>query len=227
MSLPADVPAVRVLIVDDESLIRSGFRFVLGVDSRIEIVAEAGDGAAAIDLVRRHRPDVILMDVRMPVMDGAEATAVIVAESSSRVVAMTSMDAEGQLMRMLMAGASGYLLKDEAPARILEAVHRTAAGDAVFSARSTAQLVRRAVEGEGGGGRRAANDRIGSLTDRERDVAVLVASGATNHEIGLSLHIAPGTVKTHLEQIYGKLAVRNRVQVGVIVERAGLASGGF
>ncbi|MFJ4172935.1 response regulator [Microbacterium sp. NPDC089696] len=222
MSLPIDVAPVRVLIVDDESLIRSGFRFVLGVDPQIEIVAEASDGAAAIELVRRHRPDVVLMDVRMPVMSGPDATAVIVAETSSKVVAMTSMDAEGQLMRMLFAGASGYLLKDEAPSRILEAVHRAAAGDAVFSARSTAQLVRRAVEGEGGVGRRNAVDRMSVLTDREREVAVLVASGATNQEIGTRLHIASGTVKTHLEQIYAKLFVRNRVQVGVIVERAGL-----
>ena len=222
MSPTDDAPSVRVLVVDDESLIRSGFRFVLGVDAGIEIVGEAADGAAAIDLVRRHRPDVVLMDVRMPVMDGADATAVIVAESSARVVAMTSMDAEGQLMRMLLAGATGYLLKDEAPGRILEAVHRAAAGDVVFSAQSTAQLVRRAVEGEGGAGRRAAIDRVSVLTDREREVAVLVASGATNQEIGVRLHIAPGTVKTHLEQVYVKLAVRNRVQVGVIVERAGL-----
>ncbi|MEV4736478.1 MULTISPECIES: response regulator transcription factor [unclassified Microbacterium] len=222
MSPTDDAPSVRVLVVDDESLIRSGFRFVLGVDAGIEIVGEAADGAAAIDLVRRHRPDVVLMDVRMPVMDGADATAAIVAESSARVVAMTSMDAEGQLMRMLLAGATGYLLKDEAPGRILEAVHRAAAGDVVFSAQSTAQLVRRAVEGEGGAGRRAAIDRVSVLTDREREVAVLVASGATNQEIGVRLHIAPGTVKTHLEQVYVKLAVRNRVQVGVIVERAGL-----
>lgn len=222
MSQVVDEPRVRVLIVDDESLIRSGFRFVLGVDPLIEIVAEAADGAAAIDLVRRHRPDVVLMDVRMPVMDGPDATAVIVAESSSRVVAMTSIDSEGQLMRMLVAGATGYLLKDETPARIVEAVHRVAAGGTVFSAQSTAQLVRRAVEAEGGAGRRAAADRISVLSDRERAVASLVASGATNQEIGARLHIAAGTVKTHLEQVFVKLAVRNRVQVGVILERAGL-----
>lgn len=215
-------PRVRVLLVDDEPLIRSGFRFVLSVDPSIEIVAEASDGSAAIDMVRRHRPDVVLMDVRMPVMDGPQATEVIVAESSARVLAMTSIDAEGQLMRMLIAGASGYLLKDEAPQRILDAVRRTALGDTVFSAQSTAELVRRAVDGEGGAGRRAATERVAALTDRERDVAVGVAAGETNQQIGVTLHISAGTVKTHLEQIFAKLGVRNRVQVGVILERAGL-----
>ncbi|WP_337002413.1 MULTISPECIES: response regulator transcription factor [unclassified Microbacterium] len=219
----ADVDSrVRVLIVDDEPLIRNGFRFVLAVDPAIEVVGEAPDGAAAIELVRRHRPDVVLMDVRMPGVDGAQSTATIVAESSARVLAMTSIDAEGQLMRMLLAGASGYLLKDESPARIVDAIHRTALGDTVFSAQSTAQLVRRAVEAEGGAGRQAANARIAGLTDRERDVATLVASGATNQEVGVELHISAGTVKTHLEQVFAKLGVRNRVQVGVILERAGL-----
>ncbi|WP_247623630.1 response regulator [Microbacterium galbinum] len=216
-----DDSPVRVLIVDDEPLIRSGFRFVLGADPSIEVVAEASDGAAAIELVRTHRPDVVLMDVRMPVMDGPEATAAIVAESGARVLAMTSLDAEGQLVRMLIAGALGYLLKDESPTRIIDAVRRTAAGESVFSAQSTAQLVRRAVEGEQGQGRAAAVARISVLTERERDVAVRVASGATNQEIGAALHIAPGTVKTHLEQVFAKLAVRNRVQVGVLLERAG------
>lgn len=213
---------VRVLLVDDEPLIRNGFRFVLAVEPTIEVVGEAADGAAAIEMVRRHRPDVVLMDVRMPGIDGPQATTTIVAESSARVLAMTSIDAEGQLMRMLVAGASGYLLKDEAPSRIIDAIRRTALGDTVFSAQSTAHLVRRAVEAEGGAGRYAANQRIAGLTERERDVAVRVASGATNQEVGGDLHISAGTVKTHLEQIFAKLGVRNRVQVGVILERAGL-----
>lgn len=222
MTQHVDSSRVKVLLVDDEALIRSGFRFVLGVDPTIDVVGEAADGATAVEMVRMHRPDVVLMDVRMPGIDGEQATARIVAESASRVVAMTSIDAEGQLMRMLVAGASGYLLKDEAPGRIIEAVHKAAAGDAVFSAPSAALLVRRAVESEGGAGRRGALERVAGLTERERDVASLVSSGATNQEIGLMLHISSGTVKTHLEAIFAKLAVRNRVQVGVIFERAGL-----
>ncbi len=222
MASPETGDAVRVLLVDDEPLIRNGFRFVLSVDPAIEVIGEAADGAAAVELVRAHRPDVVLMDVRMPGMGGPEATAVIVAQSDSRVLAMTSMDAEDHLVRMLVAGATGYLLKDESPARIIDAVRRTAAGDSVISGRSTAQLVRRAVENEGTSGRRAALDRVAMLTDRERDVATGVASGATNQEIGAALHISAGTVKTHLEQVFAKLGARNRVQVGVILERAGL-----
>ncbi|WP_194421363.1 response regulator transcription factor [Microbacterium abyssi] len=219
----ADVPSpVRVLVVDDEPLIRSGFRFVLAVDTAIEVIGEAADGAAAVDFVRAHRPDVVLMDVRMPGVGGPEATAAIVAQSEARVLAMTSIDAEDQLLRMLSAGASGYLLKDEPPARIADAVLRTAAGDTVVSGRSTAQLVRRAVEAEGGTGRRAAEKRVAVLTGRERDVAQGVARGETNQEIGSALHVSAGTVKTHLEQVFAKLGVRSRVQVGIILERAGL-----
>lgn len=215
-------PGVRVLIVDDEPLIRNGFRFVLARDASIEVVGEASDGAEAIELVRAHRPDVALMDVRMAGMGGAEATVAIVAQSDTRVLAMTSLEAEDQLVRMLLAGASGYLLKDETPDRIVDAVHRTAAGDTVVSGRSAAQLVHRAVANEGGFGRSAAQERVSTLTARERDIAGGVTRGDTNHEIGLALHISPGTVKTHLEQVFAKLGVRNRVQVGVILERAGL-----
>ncbi|HTN54950.1 MAG TPA: response regulator transcription factor [Microbacterium sp.] len=219
----APVPApVRVLVVDDEQLIRSGFRFVLAVHPGIEVIGEAADGAEAIEFVRAHRPDVVLMDVRMPVLGGPEATSVVVTQSDARVLAMTSIDAEDQLLRMLSAGASGYLLKDESPERIVDAVLRTAAGDTVVSGRSTAQLVRRAVDSEGGSGRSAALERVAALTERERDVAVEVAGGSTNQEIGASLHISGGTVKTHLEQVFAKLGVRSRVQVGVILERAGL-----
>lgn len=220
---PPDVPSpVRVLVVDDEPLIRSGFRFVLGVDPSIDVIGEAADGAAAIELTRLHRPDVVLMDVRMPGVGGPEATAAIVAQSDAYVLAMTSFDSEGQLLRMLTAGASGYLLKDEAPDRIVDGVRRTAAGETVISGRSTAQLVRSAVANEGGEGRRAAAERVAALTGRERDVAQAVAGGATNQQIGAALHISAGTVKTHLEQVFAKLGVRNRVQVGVIFERAGL-----
>ncbi|MEW1975677.1 response regulator transcription factor [Microbacterium profundi] len=219
---PAEAhPVVRVLVVDDEPLVRSGFRFVLGIDASIDVIGETSDGEAAIEFVRAHRPDVVLMDVRMPGMGGPAATSVIVSQSTARVLAMTSIDSENQLVQMLVAGASGYLLKDEAPDRIIDAVHRTAQGDTVVSGRSTAQLVRRAIESEDGAGRLVAKERVTALTGRERDVAEGVARGETNHEIGVALHISAGTVKAHLEQVFAKLGVRNRVQVGVIVERAG------
>ncbi|ALJ21472.1 response regulator [Microbacterium sp. No. 7] len=227
MTSADDRPLLRVLLVDDEPLIRSGFRYVLSADPGIEIVGEAGDGAAAIELVRRHAPDVVLMDVRMPGMGGVEATAAILAQSSARVLAMTSIDSEDQLLRMLEAGASGYLLKDEAPARIVEAVRRTADGDAVMSSPSVRQLIRRAVESDAGAARRAAAALVAALTERERQVAEGVARGETNQQIGAALHISAGTVKTHLEQVFVKLGARNRVQVGVTLERSGLASGRF
>ncbi|MCE7481083.1 response regulator transcription factor [Microbacterium profundi] len=194
---------------------------MLGIDASIDVIGETSDGEAAIEFVRAHRPDVVLMDVRMPGMGGPAATSVIVSQSTARVLAMTSIDSENQLVQMLVAGASGYLLKDEAPDRIIDAVHRTAQGDTVVSGRSTAQLVRRAIESEDGAGRLVAKERVTALTGRERDVAEGVARGETNHEIGVALHISAGTVKAHLEQVFAKLGVRNRVQVGVIVERAG------
>ncbi|MEJ1089470.1 response regulator transcription factor [Microbacterium sp. Mu-80] len=222
MTLADATSAVRVLLVDDEPLIRSGFQFILATAEGIEVVGEAADGAAAIEFVRAHRADVILMDVRMPGVAGPEATAAIVSQSSARVLAMTSIDTEDQLLRMLEAGASGYLLKDESPSRIIDAIRRTAIGDTVVSSASAAQLVQRVVSDQGGASRRDAAARVATLTERELDVARGVASGATNEEIGLGLHIAAGTVKTHLEQVFHKLGVRRRVQVGVILERAGL-----
>lgn len=159
-----DARAVRIVIVDDEPLIRSGFRFVLSADPRIEIVAEASDGAEAITLVRAHRPDVVLMDVRMPGVAGPAATAEIVASGETRVLAMTSFDSEDQLFEMLVAGAFGYLLKDEPPARIIEAVRLTADGETVVSGASTAQLIRRAVDSEGR--RPSARGAAGRCADR-------------------------------------------------------------
>lgn len=213
---------VRVLLVDDEQLIRSGFRYVLSTDPGIEIIGEAAEGETAIRAARTLRPDVVLMDVRMPGIGGVAATMEIVAFSEAKVLAVTSIDSEDQLVRMLAAGAGGYLLKDEPPDRIIDAVRRTAQGDAVLSSRSAAQLIRRAVESEGESSRGEALGLISVLTDRERQVGIAVARGDTNQEIGLALYISAGTVKTHLEQISSKLGVRGRVQMGVLFARAGL-----
>lgn len=211
-----------MIIVDDEPLIRSGFRFVLSADAGIEVVGEAADGAEGVELVRRHHPHVVLMDVRMPGLSGIDATAQIVAQTSARVLAITSIDSGDQLVQMLVAGASGYLLKDEPPLRILDAVRRTAQGEAIVSSRSAAQLIQRAVAHDANDTRDAARVAIAVLTPRERDVAAGVARGETNAEIGAALFISAGTVKTHLEQVFAKLGARNRVQVGVICARADL-----
>ncbi|WP_298039220.1 response regulator [uncultured Microbacterium sp.] len=221
-SLEQNQPPVRVLIVDDEQLVRFALRAILTSDPSIEVIGEASDGAAAIEQVRMHRPDVVLMDVSMPGVAGPQATEAIIAQSSAKVLAMTGLRAEEHMLQMLRVGASGYLLKDEPPQRIIEAVRRTAAGEPVLSAVNAAQLVRLVVADEGGTERGAALARIEGLTERERDVALGVAAGATNQEIGARLHIAPGTVKTHLEQVFVKLGVRGRLQVGMLVERAGL-----
>lgn len=218
----SDRPPVRVLLVDDEPLILSGFRHVLRNDEHIDVVADARDGSEAIEKVRMHQPDVVLMDIRMPGMSGIEATSIITQQSSARVLAVTSLNTDAHLLDMLIAGATGYLLKTESPAFIIDAVHRTAAGEAVFSGPSAAKLARQAVANEGGARRREAVELTDRLTPREREVAQAVARGYTNHQIGAALHISPGTVKTHLEQVFNKFGVDNRVRVGIILERAGL-----
>ncbi len=224
--MPPDEPParpIRVLIVDDEPLIRSGLRHVLQIDPGIDIVGEAADGTAAIAVAAAHRPDVVLMDVRMPGMAGPEATEALLARlPAAKVLAITSFDAEEQLLRMLISGAIGYLLKDEEPHRIVDAIRRTAAGETVLSPRSTSQLIRRVVAREDRGLRDDAVERFERLTDREREIARRVAEGRTNAEIGERLHLAAATVKTHLEQIHLKLGVRNRQLVAVLAERAGL-----
>ncbi len=224
--MPSDEPParpIRVIVVDDEPLIRSGLRHVMQIDAGIDVVGEAGDGAAALSVAAAHRPDVVLMDVRMPGMAGPEATEALLGRMpAARVLAITSFDAEEQLLRMLTSGAIGYILKDEEPHRIIDAVRRAAAGEAILSPRSTAQLIKRVVAREDRGLREDAAARFERLTEREREIARRVAEGRTNAEIGGQLHLAAATVKTHLEQIHLKLGVRNRQLVAVLAERAGL-----
>lgn len=212
---------MRVLIIDDDFLVRAAVEGILGPRADIEVVGSAGSGAEGIEVARVRRPDVVLMDIQMPGMDGIEATRALLRQVDTDVVAMTSIATPEAVQRMLAAGAYGYLLKDTAPEALAEAVLTVARGDAFLSPRHTRALVERMASDSGLEARRAAAQLFASLTERERDAARLVAAGATDSEIARSLHVALSTVKTYIQQTRLKLGVRNRTQIGVIVERAG------
>ncbi|MFK4834990.1 response regulator [Microbacterium sp. ZW T2_14] len=219
-SVDVDRP-VRVLIIDDDFLVRAAVEGILGPRADIEVVGSAGSGAEGIEVARVRRPDVVLMDIQMPGMDGIEATRALLGQVDTDVVAMTSIATPEAVQRMLAAGAYGYVLKDTAPEALAEAVLTVARGDAFLSPRHTRALVERIASDSGLEARRAAAQLLASLTERERDAARLVAAGATDSEIARSMHVALSTVKTYIQQARLKLGVRNRTQIGVIVERAG------
>lgn len=220
-----DTLPVRVLIVDDDFLVRAAVEGILAPRPGIEVIATAGGGAEAIELARRHRPDVILMDIQMPDMDGIAATRAILAEVDTDVIAMTSIGTAETVQRMLDAGAYGYVLKDTAPDALEEAILTVARGDAFLSPGHTRALLERVASDAGAEARRAAEAAFRLLTDREKDAARLVAAGATDAEIAERMHLAVSTAKTHMQQARLKLGARNRTQIGVIVERAGETPG--
>lgn len=211
----------RVVIVDDDSLVRMAMKGILDPHPDIEVVGTATSGAEAVEVARATRPDVVLMDIQMPGMDGVEATRLILAQVHTDVVAMTSLATAETVQRMLEAGAYGYVLKDSAPEAFADAVLTVARGDAFLSPRHTRALLERVASDAGSDARRRAAELFGTLTDREADAARLVAAGATDHEIALAMHVAPSTVKAHIQQARMKLGARNRTQIAVIVERAG------
>lgn len=214
---------IRVLLVDDDPLVRSGLRFLFDSSDDLTVVAEAADGTEAINCVQRDRPDVVLMDLRMPGMDGISATRHIRSlPEPPYVIALTTWDVDDAVLRSVAAGASGFLLKTEAPADIMGAVRSVVAGDAVLSPRSTRQLLDHLSRNESTGHRQQAETALGRLTDREREVCVSVGHGLSNAQIAQRLYIAETTVKAHLSAIQTKLAVRNRVEIAVLAERAGL-----
>lgn len=227
IDLEADATARhRVFIVDDDALVRQGLRGILDAADDIEVIGEASGGAEAVELARRHRPDVVLMDVRMPGMPGDEATRLLhEVVSTSAVIAITSFDSADYVFRMLEAGAVGFLLKDADPADFGKAVRAVMSGEGFVSPRSTAHLLSRFAGGGDHAARRDAQARFARLSPRERDVAVLVAEGASNPEIAEALHLSIATVKTHLEQARITLGARNRALVCVAVERAGFGPG--
>lgn len=212
---------MRVLVVDDDFLVRAAIAGILGPRTDIDVVGTAAGAVEAIALARSHRPDVVLMDIQMPEMDGVEATRAILAQVDTEVVAITSIGTPETVQRMLDAGAYGYILKDTAPDALAEAVLTVARGDAFLSPRHTRVLVERLVAGTGSDARQKAAELFQTLTEREREAARLVAAGETDAEIAQALHVSLTTVKTHVQQTRIKLGARNRTQIGVIVERAG------
>ncbi|MFJ8079795.1 response regulator [Streptomyces sp. NPDC096205] len=219
--------AIKVLLVDDDPLVRTGLSFMMGGSPDIEIVGEAADGTEVEALVERTRPDVVLMDIRMPAMDGLTATERLRGrEGAPQVVVLTTFHADEQVLRALRAGAAGFVLKDTPPAEIVAAVRKVAAGDPVLSPTVTRQLMAHAAghtAGSAADTRRArARDRIAQLNDREREVAVAVGHGRSNAEIAASLFMSVATVKTHVSRILAKLDLNNRVQIALLAHDAGL-----
>ncbi|WP_263164456.1 response regulator [Streptomyces sp. SCSIO ZS0520] len=213
---------IRLLLVDDDPLVRAGLSFMIGGAEDIEIVGEAADGSEVAALVERTQPDVVLMDIRMPTVDGLTATERLRTRGQApEVVVLTTFHADEQVLRALRAGAAGFVLKDTPPAEIIEAVRRVAAGDPVLSPAVTRQLVSQAVRGQDTRKARAV-ERLGLLNAREREVAVAVGRGSTNAEIAAALYMSVATVKTHVSRVLTKLDLNNRVQIALLVHDAGV-----
>ncbi|MCZ2830798.1 response regulator transcription factor [Modestobacter sp. VKM Ac-2986] len=208
-----------VLLVDDEPLLRVGFGMVLAAHDDLTVVGEAGNGAEAVELTRRLRPDVVVMDVRMPVLDGVEATRQIVgAGLPSRVVVLTTFDLDEYAFAALQAGASGFLLKNTEPAGLVAAIRTVASGDAVVAPRVTRRLLE-TFAGQLGAPDRRPDPRLARLTDREREVLGQVATGRSNAEIAAELTVSELTVKTHVGRVLTKLELRDRTQAAVFAHR--------
>jgi DNA-binding NarL/FixJ family response regulator len=210
---------IRVLVADDQSMVRAGFRMLLSGEEDIDVVAEAGNGLEAVDKAARFRPTVVLMDIRMPELDGLEATRrILTADETARVLILTTFDHDEYVYEALRAGASGFVLKDDPPEQLLAAIRIVAGGDALLSPAVTKRVIDRFARIP----RPARPPRLDELTERELEVFRLVAHGLSNAEIGQELYIGETTVKTHVTHIFQKLGLRDRVQAVVLAHEAGL-----
>jgi len=215
---------VKIVLVDDDPLVRAGLRIILSSASDLELVGEADDGNRALAVVREHRPDVVLMDIRMPEMDGITATAALRRLlPAPQVIVLTTFHADEQVLNALRAGAGGFLLKDTPPADIVNAVRLVASGEAMLSPSVTRTLLAHVGDAGTSERRRAAGQRLATLTDREREVAVAVGTGASNAEVAASLFISEATVKAHVSRLLTKLDAANRVQIAIVVHDASLS----
>jgi DNA-binding NarL/FixJ family response regulator len=216
---------IRVLIVDDDALVRAGLSMMLAGSEDVRVVAEASDGGQVGAAVDAYRPDVVLMDIRMPGVDGLAATEALAArEHAPQVIVLTTFDADDHVLRALRAGAAGFLLKDTPPPEIVRAIRLVAAGEAMLSPAVTRRLIAHVADDAGVSGRQArARELLGRLTDREREVAVAIGQGKSNAEIAAELYMSVATVKAHVSRLLQKLDLDNRVQIALLAHDAGAA----
>jgi DNA-binding NarL/FixJ family response regulator len=227
MATVADV--IRILIVDDDPLVRVGLGLILGAGADVVVVGEAADGSAALAAVERLRPDVVLMDIRMPVLDGLAATEALRADPDGpAVIVLTTFDTDEHILRALRLGANGFLLKDTPPDEILASIRRVAAGESMLSPTVLTRLIDHVVRGDADGERSGrltrARESLAGLSQREREVAYAVAAGRSNAEISAELFMSVATVKSYVSRIMSKLDCANRVQIAIVVHEGGHGS---
>lgn len=218
----ADGDVTRVGLIDDDSLVRAGLAMILGADPGIEVVGQGSDGSEAVPLVQKHRPDVLLMDVRMPTLDGIAATKAVTALTGApKIIMLTTFDMDEYVFQALEAGASGFLLKDTPPQDLARAVHVVAGGEAMLSPTVTRRMLSHFSDANPGS-RQERHPGLDQLTERETEVLGAVGAGLSNAQIGMRLFMSEATVKAHVSKIFAKLDCTNRVQIAIIAHEAGL-----